>query len=469
MLAKPPINPSDDMQVLRRTKWLTITLPTLVLLVLLVVTVKVLSEFLSDSVAIAVSFTVASIGIVLFSRAVFGVVERLQSHLHEQNRDLERRTDQLQAVNEAGQRIASDLSLNVVLQCVADSSRQLLKASYAAVAVVEGGKIVDLLVSGEEDGDDADDDDEIDYDTRGHGELAKLVGEARTYHTRDVGSDGSELGFPFDHPSVTSFLGVPIVSTDTHIGHLFVTNKEGGDFTPADETDLKTLALQAAIAIDNARMYDQVKAVGVLQERERIGMDLHDGAIQALYGVGLRLDACLPAVEGEVREDIDQAIEDLNAIIRNIRSYIFNLRLEPSETRSFRESLQQLLFDLSVNTLISAELVIDDEHLDEDPTRDLAQRQRDELFRIAQEALTNVRKHSHAKNVRAKVTAGDGEVRLKIVDDGVGITDEKDGEGLARMRDLARGLGGSCRVYRGRDRGTVVTVTVPMELDGEAA
>jgi signal transduction histidine kinase len=207
----------------------------------------------------------------------------------------------------------------------------------------------------------------------------------------------------------------------------------------------------------------------VLQERERIGMDLHDGAIQALYGVGLRLDACLPAVEGEVREDIDKAIEDINAIIRNIRSYIFDLRLEPSEGRSFRESLQQLLFDLSVNTLISAELVIDDEHLDEDPPRDLVQKQRDELFRIAQEALTNVRKHSHAKNVRAEVTADDGEVRLQIVDDGVGITEEIEGEGLSRMRTMARSLGGDCRVCRGRERGTVVTVTVPMELDGEAA
>ena len=121
------------------------------------------------------------------------------------------------------------------------------------------------------------------------------------------------MGFPPNHPPMRSFLGVPIRWRGESVGNLYLTEKQDGDeFTAEDEEALLALAAQAAIAIENARLYAQTSQMSVLEERHRIGMDLHDGAIQSLYGLGLVIEDASAKVDTDPREaksQLDRAVD----------------------------------------------------------------------------------------------------------------------------------------------------------------
>jgi signal transduction histidine kinase len=124
-----------------------------------------------------------------------------------------------------------------------------------------------------------------------------------------------------------SFLGVPIRAKGEVFGNLYLTDKVGADdFTDEDEALVEGLALAAGIAIDNTRLHDRVRTVSVLDDRERIGRDLHDKVVQRLFAVGTALQgaARLPELD-LVRERIDKVVDDLDATIAEIRTTIFEL------------------------------------------------------------------------------------------------------------------------------------------------
>jgi len=99
---------------------------------------------------------------------------------------------------------------------------------------------------------------------------------------------------------MTSFLGTPILFRGISLGNLYLTEKQGDtEFSGDDEEAIRTLAAQAAIAIENARLYEQLGRVSVDEERHRIGMELHDGVIQSLYGVSLQLEDAAERVASE--------------------------------------------------------------------------------------------------------------------------------------------------------------------------
>ena len=143
-----------------------------------------------------------------------------------------------------------------------------------------------------------------------------------------------------------SFLGTPIRWRGTALGNLYLTEKKGGaGFSSDDEQAVATLAAQAAIAIENARLYEQTERVSVLEERHRIGMDLHDGAIQSLYGLGLLLEDAAERIEREpaaAREVILRGVDRLNAAIADLRSYVLGLRPVRGSDRPLTESLSNL-------------------------------------------------------------------------------------------------------------------------------
>jgi signal transduction histidine kinase len=219
--------------------------------------------------------------------------------------------------------------------------------------------------------------------------------------------------------------------------------------------------LQGRLRQQNDALHAKSEEAAILKERDRIGMELHDGAIQSLYGVGLKLDSCLDRVEaepGQVRQDIDGAIEDLNEIIRDIRSYIFDLRPEQREGRSLRDSLDELLRELSVNTLIATHLTVADGKDADDPTEALSNEQRERLFLIAQETLANVRKYSQARSVQMEIGVRDGRFQIRFRHDGSG----REGN-WETVREEARSLGGHLKIEdRARD-GTSISVEFPLQ------
>jgi signal transduction histidine kinase len=264
-----------------------------------------------------------------------------------------------------------------------------------------------------------------------------------------------------------SFLGVPLLYKGSVIGNLYLTDKEDGAFTEQDEQAIQAFGTQAAIAIQNARLYEQVQEVAVLHERERIGMDLHDGTIQAIYGVGLKLEDCISRVQSEpdnVRDELDTAIERLNGLIRDIRSYIFDLRPLRLRGSDLVAALQELVLETRVNTLMTVELLVEHQELGDD----LTEEQASQLFAIAHEALANVRKHSQAKNVTVMIEATDGRLRLEVVDDR-----ERNPNDLEPRTGAASEHGGARRgpqaLFRRRIRsGTAVTVEIPFDVRSSA-
>ncbi len=197
------------------------------------------------------------------------------------------------------------------------------------------------------------------------------------------------------------------------------------------------------------------------RERQRIGMDLHDGIMQSIYAVGLNLESAGHDVRenpAAVSGQIDHAIESLDDVIRDIRSYIMDLR--PTRfTGDVGASLANLARTFQVNSLVETTTTIAPD-LDE-----LNEEQSNMLFHIAQEALTNARKHAHATSLSLTLDRTPAGVRLEIRDNGAGFDTAADiGEahhGLRNMSSRARAAGCTLTVTSARSGGTTVTVEAP--------
>ena len=129
---------------------------------------------------------------------------------------------------------------------------------------------------------------------------------------------------------MVSFLGVPIRALNHQLGQIYLTEKiDAPAFTADDEKIIQMLAAYAAAAIQNARLHENTHRLAVLEERERIGMDLHDGIIQSIYGVGLSLESALHSVEEDpqdAKKRVQHSIESLNQAIRDLRGYILDFK-----------------------------------------------------------------------------------------------------------------------------------------------
>ncbi len=265
---------------------------------------------------------------------------------------------------------------------------------------------------------------------------------------------------------LVSFIAARFAAKGKLLGVLHVANRTSTQFSEHDGRLLEAFANLAAIAVENARLYEQVQSLAVLEERQRIGMDLHDGVIQSIYAVGLNLEECSEEVFNqpqEVRARLDGAINNLNQVIKDIRSYIFDLRPRALDSSNLPDALSALIRELRVNSLIEASLVVDG-------SRDLSSRLREEqvtnVFHIAQEALANVQKHAHASTVEARLTARNGLLRLAITDNGIGFAPGRGTDpghrGLRNMAERAQSLGGRCSIQSSPGQGTSVEVEIPV-------
>ena len=200
---------------------------------------------------------------------------------------------------------------------------------------------------------------------------------------------------------------------------------------------------------------------GGMEERDRIAIDLHDSVIQTLYGVGLRLENCLDCVEDaeRLRREIEKSIEALDAAIAALRDFIFGLQPRPGAGSGLPETLLALLHHHSAGTLMQTNLSVLGQ---EAPALDDARKT--QLFRIADEALANVAKHSRARRVAVELGQEGDKVILRIVDDGIGIDWEKVrwGKGVASMKALAAAMGGKLAVRDAAGGGTEVEVAIPV-------
>lgn len=365
----------------------------------------------------------------------------------------------LAAFDAAIRGISGVLPLDRVLQLIVDRVRDLVDAEYAALGIVNGeGSIERFLTSGMSQAAR----DEIGAFPRGLGLLGLIIREGQTLRIADIGADPRRSGFPPNHPPMRSFLGVPVTVRGRSVGDLYLTNKHGAaEFSADDEQLVERFALHAGLAIENARLSARVQALAVVEERERIGRDLHDGIIQRIYAVALGLDDLPETIATDpagAAERVDRAIDALHAAISEIRTFIYGLRPGLHGEGGIASALETLTEEVRLHSAL--EIVVDADHLIELPP-DIAA----EVLSVAREALSNAVRHSAASMARLSLEVTADGPQLVVEDLGRGFDPsapvDATHHGLANMRARAARIRGRLTVESRPGHGTRIILSLP--------
>ncbi len=278
-----------------------------------------------------------------------------------------------------------------------------------------------------------------------------------------------EVGY-FRHEVVESGLCcvacIPLATRSGVLGVMCVAAKEPQNFDERVLDLLISIGTWAGLSFENVRLQRQARRLAVLEERERIGMDLHDGIIQSIYAVGLALDYARSTVDAEpsaARSKIDQAIENLDNTIGDIRSYILDLRPRQFRGEDLMQGLEQLVEEFNANSRSQAILIGPRNGLMGLPTANATA-----LFHICQESLANSAKHAQAGLVDVRLMTTGERVVLEITDDGRGFDLRKMsvtlGHGLSNMHVRAHKVGGDVEFTSEPGSGTTVLAWVPRQI-----
>lgn len=371
----------------------------------------------------------------------------------------DRAREELEALDEAVRSIAGVLDLDDVLQLICDRARDLANAEYAALGIIGwDGRLERFVTSGISEARRR----EIGPLPQGRGLLGLIIRDGQSLRVPDIAAHPQRHGFPPNHPPMRSFLGVPIRVRGDPIGNFYLTNKRGNDeFSVEDQALVERFALHAAIAIDNARLHDQVRQLAVIAERDRIGRDLHDGVMQRLYAVTISLDDVPELMDEdpeEARSRVDRAIGSLQSAIGDIRGFVYDLRPALQGPEELRRALEEVADELGRNGVLSVAVRTADGLL-------LRSDAAAQLVTIVREALSNVGRHSGAAHAWVDVEAQGTVVRLSVTDDGGGFDPagprSPDHHGLNNMRERAAALGGRFLIESRPGNGTRVVVELP--------
>ena len=372
-----------------------------------------------------------------------------------------------QALIETGMILTSELSLDAVLQRIVELAVEIIDARYGALGVLTPDRraIEEFITVGVTPKERT----AIGDPPVGHGILGLLIEEVGPLRIRDIGADPRSVGFPPNHPPMRSFLGAPIVARGNVFGNIYLTEKRNAsEFSEEDEAALIVLASQAGIAIENARLYEETRRqqrelqrLSVLEDRERIAKELHDGVIQSLFSVGMGLQGAASfAKDEEVGHRIEGAVAEIDRAIRDLRNYIFGLRPGILADRLLHQALHELGTEFGTRTGVLT--VVD---VDESTAGSLASRAGD-VVQMTREALSNVGRHSQAETCRVSLHRGDGGATAVLVidDDGSGFVpgERVEGMGLGNMRERVEALGGTFSIESTSGAGTTVRLSIPI-------
>lgn len=367
----------------------------------------------------------------------------------------------LSALIDSGLALAAELDLDVLLQRIADLSREVIGADYGAVGVLgEDGSLVKFFHSGF----DEETVQKIGRQPEGRGVLGALIEEGKPLRLREISLHPRSYGFPPHHPQMHSFLGVPIIVRGRVFGRLYLTDKRRGEeFSKDDERLALVFAAQAGVAVENARLHEALRDLAVLEERERISKELHDGVIQSIYSVGLSLQGSVSLLGRDIdlaKTRIDQAIAELDNVVRDVRGYIFELRPKIVEEVGVAEAIRALVRELEINTLAHTSVELEDGACDLLDGRDQVH-----VVQIIREVLSNIARHAQASEVWVRCEVEGDQVTVTIEDNGVGFSPETvaRGQGLNNIADRAGKLEGSMDIRLRDPKGTVHRLSVPIK------
>lgn len=343
-----------------------------------------------------------------------------------------------------------------------DAARELAGARYAALGIPDGeGGFDEFITSGISDAEI----EAIGPLPRTHGLLGAMLEDRRPFRSANIQDDPRFYGWPYNHPDMKSFLGVPIVSKGEIIGAFYLTEKlDGAQFSETDQHFIEMLAAHAAIAIENARLFERDRELSVIEERNRLARDLHDSVTQTLFSVVLTAEAASTLLERDTagaKAQLERLQTLSRAALQEMRSLIFELRSADLASDGLVATLRKHCEILSRVRKIEIEVSVQGE-------RALPADVEQELFRIAQEAVNNALKHADARQVDVRLLMAPPLVTLLVRDDGCGFDPtapqiQSKRLGLTSMRERAEALGAKLAVESAPGAGTTVRVEVLCE------
>jgi signal transduction histidine kinase len=370
-----------------------------------------------------------------------------------------RRAEQLRAINEVSRRISAILSLDELLPYVVRSLQETF--NYHNVKLFLTNKNLNgVVLRAQAGGDKA---------TTPIGLLVRMnegiVGSVAYSGTvLNVGDVTTEFGsnLPRESSATRAELAIPIKMGFETLGVLDIQSIETGAFDEIDLFTAQTLGDQLAVAIENARLYQESRDIAVLEERNRMAREIHDTLAQGFTGIILQLEAAEQSLGEDTvhtQEHLNQARKLARESLNEARRSVWALRPQELEQLPFVAALRQQIERFSQDTGIESSF----EGLSNE--RAMSAEIENALLRIFQESLTNIKKHAKASKVSIELTFNERLVKLRIDDNGVGLDPESSTQnrfGLISMRERAKLLGGSVDIRSEKEKGTHIEVTMPI-------
>ena len=373
----------------------------------------------------------------------------------------------LRRLVQVGRALVSNPDHEAILREVLGAARELTGARYAALGILspDRERLERFITLG------------IDEETRtrigpppeGKGVLGVLISNPKPLRLSKVGEHPSSYGFPEHHPPMNTFLGVPILIRGEAFGNLYLTEKQDGEFTEMDEESVVVLADWAAIAIDNARSVAEDRLLRTMDasERERKfwARELHDETLQGLGAIRLLLGSALrQGTPDALTRAVREAVDELIAEIDKLRGLITELRPAALDELGLPAAIEALAERSAITggLVIHGRVSLGNEEgggvVRLDPPLEST------IYRLVQEALTNVVKHARAERVDLEVSADDDVVTIEVSDDGVGFdqTLRPPGFGLVGMRERLEMIGGTIQISSAPGGGTRLRAQLPI-------
>jgi signal transduction histidine kinase len=374
-------------------------------------------------------------------------------------KETRRRGQWLEAVREISAAILAGVEGDRVLQIIVRRARELVDAATATIVTPATSGGSDSLTIRVADGAHAAQLIGLPVPTQG-----SVSGDVIRSGRPEVLADASRDGRAYQPMIALGNMGpmvlVPLVLRGRPFGTLTVANPVGGAALDEEAIRLvETFADQASLALEYGRAQDELNRLSVLDERERIGRELHDGVIQSLFSVGMGLQATASrSRDPEVESRVEAAVAEIDRAIRDLRNYIFGLRPGILADRQLEQALEDLARDFEEKSGVTTVTEIDGTLAAE-----LAPRATD-LVQLTREALSNVGKHAQATTCRVSLRRDDDQAILEIDDDGRGFDQAAPhtGLGLRNLKDRALAIGGRVTVESKAGEGTTVQFAVPI-------
>ncbi|MEA4906743.1 MAG: GAF domain-containing sensor histidine kinase [Chloroflexi bacterium] len=386
---------------------------------------------------------------------------RLYNQLIQRDRVLTRRNENLGLLNDMATTLASSTDIDQILDKTLNQLMDFLNLEMGEIFLRQGDSNTLSLVQHR--GRAAGSIWNHDQFQMGEGMVGKTAENGQPALMVLPNNDGHDLDRAFLDGCFHQIACFPLTARRGVLGVMCVATCHPQPFGEMEMQFLSAISALAGTAVENVLLNVQQRRLAVLEERERIGMDLHDGIIQSIYAVGLTLEHArllMDSDSDQARKRINQAMNDLNSTIRDIRAYILDLRPRQLHDENLMQGIQRLVSEFRANTLVEVTL-----RGPLDGMVGLPDAQALALFHICQEALANVAKHGRAHHVDVSLWATGERALLEVRDDGHGFEMDKAkvslGHGLSNMQTRARNVGGDLDINSEPGAGTTVLAWVP--------